>query len=284
MYRNTEVNNNSCWKSCWNHEGTERPNRCIHLDKLANELKKCWKKFCRKCQKIFVNANTIQQTTTGEGSNVGIELVNQETEWETQPSHHYHEGTEWETQPSHHYHEGTEWETQPSHHYHEGTEWETQPSHHYHEGTEWETAPSSSQNQYYNTWDEEVSNLSAQFTAIKLKGRFDINDYELLLMFNRRILQNAKNICYHLNPYGNPETPLTNNFCEKIKTLESYVYQCIIVKESGNLRYYEIFNRIIKYIRNEYYHNDKIYPFECVNFVASGSGVSAIADSGLRIA
>ncbi|CAK5109811.1 unnamed protein product [Meloidogyne enterolobii] len=88
------------------------------------------------------------------------------------------------------------------------------------------------------------------------------------MLFDQRILQNASNVCNHLlslGPYANEDTPVTKTFCASIRNIELYSNSSKASRENGDIYYYLPLNSIVKAIRIQYYHNYKIYPFECEN-------------------
>uniref|UniRef100_A0A915M5N9 Uncharacterized protein n=1 Tax=Meloidogyne javanica TaxID=6303 RepID=A0A915M5N9_MELJA len=84
-------------------------------------------------------------------------------------------------------------------------------------------------------------------------------------MFDQRILQNASSACYYLKvgPYDNNNTPVTNEFCKIINTLQLRGEACRNSFEAGEHRYYKNFNRFYQFIRHHYYNKHSIFQFDC---------------------
>nr|CAD2166530.1 unnamed protein product [Meloidogyne enterolobii] len=84
-------------------------------------------------------------------------------------------------------------------------------------------------------------------------------------MFDQRILQNASSACYYLKdgPYDNDNTPVTNEFCKIINTLQLRVNACRNSFEAGEQRYYKNFHRFYQFIRHHYYNKRSIFQFDC---------------------
>uniref|UniRef100_A0A1I8B8Y5 Uncharacterized protein n=1 Tax=Meloidogyne hapla TaxID=6305 RepID=A0A1I8B8Y5_MELHA len=80
-------------------------------------------------------------------------------------------------------------------------------------------------------------------------------------MFERRILQNAKQICNLLNIDTNSynEKPWTYNICMKIKNIEMILIQVKLLKEIGQS--YRRIRSIGIYIRREFYNKFENYTF-----------------------
>nr|CAD2185178.1 unnamed protein product [Meloidogyne enterolobii] len=287
---------NACWTSCWNSLGNLCPQNCWDFN-FGQCLNDCWNNFCNDCNSLFVNQNATQSDDNYEGEGeCEAEDDGEEGEGEHDTKGQWEEGYQGDFQEEHQYDEG-ECDIVPSSShgetsYHYGA-WDedihqSQPYHPYSEGaTEWGDQPSSSQTggmPYYNTWDDDmtaqVENLSEHIQNIKLKeedlivqhealqGRSDAVDYDLLMMFDQRILQNASNVCNHLlslGPYANEDTPVTNTFCASIRNIELYSNSSKASRENGDIYYYLPLNSIVKAIRIEYYQDYKIYPFDCEN-------------------
>ncbi|KAF7637564.1 hypothetical protein Mgra_00003082 [Meloidogyne graminicola] len=213
--QNPDATYEACGDSCPFSPFKICPNRCINFN--GNKNSKCWEKFCKICNKKF-NNNFLPDTqqTAGESSS---------SNWGQN------------------------------------------------ENLDEQISSVQNDPNYYNTWDEIVTPLPTEFQAMNLNEvhltvddealsnqflayiKLNLNkndrnkedDYELLMMFYRRIILNAYHTCTILQyPTLYQTKPLIFYLCTKIEHLKTNI-ELIINLKQNNYDYKEFWRTTVFY-------------------------------------
>uniref|UniRef100_A0A915MA85 Uncharacterized protein n=1 Tax=Meloidogyne javanica TaxID=6303 RepID=A0A915MA85_MELJA len=116
--------------------------------------------------------------------------------------------------------------------------------------------------QHYDTWDEDITEYNPEIHTLlegmNIGGRRHVDDFDLLNMFDERILQNVRQICIKLGHQIHVESPWTSNLCNITEIINRLLTESKFQKEYGNPNYHKKFTNISTLLNELYEEKHEI--------------------------